>query len=162
MPYGRRRRRTYKKRPYKKRRAARKRAFVAKKRRQRAYAINRLSGRALSYRSIFKIPGTHRNQTIQYCVINESAYNGYIDPSTYAFSKVDNVTNFIYPAALSGIQANLQITFENLGNPPPMQDFVTLRKLFAWTRFKWIRVTLIPEDYQADRDWETKSCIGGG
>lgn len=150
MPYRRKRRRTYKKRPYKKRRAARKRAYVAKKRRQRSYAMNRLKGRSLPYHRIFTLPGTSRNQTIQYSVINESEYNVYFEPNDFtASTKVDRVTNFIYPSFIGGVNNNLQICFENLQTPPVMQDFVTLRKMFAWTRFKWIRVTLIPEDYQA-------------
>ncbi len=153
MPYRRKRKRTYKRRtPYRMRMAAKRRAYRAKRARKYRVAINRLQGRTLSYRKIFKIPGTYKNQTIQYCVNNETEFNTYVQPSDFATDKVDVVTNLMFPTLFLGTNtndSNIQQCFENTGNPPVIQDFVTFRKLFAWSRFKWIRVTLIPENYMA-------------
>lgn len=146
MPYRRRNRRKYKRRGVKSR-ASRKRALVSKKRRQRRYAINRLKGRTMSFNRIFKLPGTSNNQTIQYCVIQESEFNFYKDPNV--FQHQDRLSNLLQFTSDNQNSRNLQQCFENFGTPPVMQDFVTFRKLFAWTRFKWIRITLVPENYQA-------------
>lgn len=126
-------------------RAAARRRYI---RRKRYNAIRRLQAKPLSFSRAITTPSCG-DQTISKVVINESNFDVSLGPAQYAITKDGNLTNLIYYDPGAGTtQYNLQQCFEGL-TVPVVQDFNTLCKLFDWVRFEWIRITLIPDSYEA-------------
>lgn len=105
-----------------------------------------MKGKVIPYSRLYNVPVQY-NQTITKVVINDDAYDTYLEPSAYSFSKVSNVTNALFFEGAA--DRNLQQCFEEIGQLTVVNDFVQLRKMFRWCRFKWIRITLTPMNYEA-------------
>jgi len=103
-------------------------------------------GRVVPYARLYQTPYSNANQTLQITLVNEDDYDTYVEPSGYQFSKVDVLTNAIFFENIA--DRNLQQCFETIGTVPVMQDFRTLVDRFQWIRFKSIKVTLTPENYE--------------
>lgn len=143
--------RSYKRKRNYKPRQSRRASYISKRqynRRKRYKAVKRLQGKVIPFSKAISIPDCS-DTTISKIIINENEFDVSLGPSQYSQSKVGNLTNILYyEVGGTNLQYNLQQCFENL-TPPVIQDFHTMTKLFQWSRFEWIRVTLIPDSYEA-------------